>query len=395
MSNDVLLEVHGLGKSFPRVHRRRDRLVSVWDAILGRPYRASTEILGGIDFTMRRGESLALIGENGAGKSTLLRMICGISRPSVGHVALHGSVAPLLELGAGFHPDYSGRDNIRMNGLLLGMSSAELEAKIEAILDFAEIGAYIDEPVKHYSSGMKVRLGFAVVASAQPDLLITDEVLAVGDESFQKKCIAWIENFLREGGTLLLVSHSMYHVQKLCKHALWLNQGKVEAYGDVFDVTQRYLAHHERKAARRRAEERLFMSTGDYAVSDVAVNGQTQDVPLMLPMHSVLDVDVTLHSADGRAPVLAVGLKRHDGTPVYGVSSELDGITPVRLGENSFRFGIRYADLALLPGTYTVAVHAMDPEAIRLFDTVERSLVVTGRSRELGMVHLPHRWHST
>ncbi len=395
MSADVLLDVQGVGKNFPRVHRRRDRLVSVWDAVLGRPYRSSTTILSDVGFTLRRGESLGLIGENGAGKSTLLRMICGIAKPTTGRVALHGSVAPLLELGAGFHPDYSGRDNIRMNGLLLGMSSAELEAKVEAILDFAEIGHYIDEPVKHYSSGMKVRLGFAVVASAKPDLLITDEVLAVGDESFQKKCVAWIENYLREGGTLLLVSHSMYHVQKLCKHALWLNQGKVEAYGDVFDVTQRYLAHHERKAAHRRAEERLSMSNGDYAVTDLAVNGQTQDVPLILPMHSVLDVDVTLRSADGRAPVLAVGLKRHDGTPVYGVSSELDGIQPVRLSENSYRYAIRYPDLPLLPGTYTVAVHAMDPEAIRLFDTMERSLVITGRSREGGLVHLTHRWHST
>ena len=202
MTGDVLLEVCAVSKSYPRVHRRMDRLGSVWDAILGRPYRASAQILQGIDFSLRRGESLALIGENGAGKSTLLRMICGIAQPSSGSVRLHGSVAPLLELGAGFHPDYSGRDNIRMNALLLGMAAGDIDAKVQQVIDFAELGEYIDEPVKHYSSGMKVRLGFAVVASARPDLLITDEVLAVGDESFQKKCIAWIEEYLREGGTL-------------------------------------------------------------------------------------------------------------------------------------------------------------------------------------------------
>lgn len=393
MSDDVLLEVRGVGKRYPRVHRRGDRIRSVWDAILGRPYRLHAQILEDIDFTLKRGESLALIGENGAGKSTLLRMICGISEPSTGVVRLHGSVAPLLELGAGFHPDYSGRDNIRMNGLLLGMSTGDIDAKVQQVIDFAELGSYIDEPVKHYSSGMKVRLGFAVVASAKPDLLITDEVLAVGDESFQKKCIAWIESYLREGGTLLLVSHSMYHVQKLCKHALWLHQGRAEAYGDVFDVSQRYLAWHERKSAQRRAEERQIAVTGDYAVTAVAINGESQDVPVILPMHALLDVDVTVHSADGRAPVLAVGLKRHDGTPVYGVSSELDGIAPIRTGERSFRFSIRYPGLALLPGTYAVALHAMDPEAIRLFDTVERSFIVTGRSREVGLVQLPHQWH--
>jgi len=394
VSDSVLLELHGVGKRYPRVHGRRDRLASVIDAIAGRPYRMNTQVLSDIGFTLRRGESLGLIGENGAGKSTLLRMICGVAEASEGSIHRRGSVAPLLELGAGFHPDYSGRDNIRMNALLLGMPATEFEAKVQQIIDFAEIGAYIDEPVKHYSSGMKVRLGFAVVASAKPDLLITDEVLAVGDESFQKKCIAWIEGYLREGGTLLLVSHGMYHVQKLCKHALWLNQGRVEAYGDVFDVTQRYLAYQESKSTRRRAEERARAATGDYAVTIVAINGETRDVPVVLAMRSSLDVDVTVYSADGRAPVFAVGLKRHDGTPVYGVSSELDGIVPVAVSEHAFRFSICYPELALLPGTYTIALHAMDPEAIRLFDTVERSLVVTGRTREVGLVQLSHRWHT-
>lgn len=393
MSADLLLEVVGVGKRYPRVHHRLDRMRSVLDAILNRPYRAHAQILQDIGFTLKRGESLALIGENGAGKSTLLRMICGIAEPSAGHVRLHGTVAPLLELGAGFHPDYSGRDNIRMNALLLGMASAEIDAKVQQVIEFAELGDYIDEPVKHYSSGMKVRLGFAVVASARPDLLITDEVLAVGDESFQKKCVAWIEEYLRGGGTLLLVSHSMYHVQKLCKHALWLHHGRVESYGDVFDVSQRYLAWHERKAAQRRAEERLTAVTGDYAVSAVALNGETRDTPVILPIQSLLDVDVSLHSADGRPPVLAVGIKRHDGTPVYGVSSELDGVAPIRVGDQAFRFSIRYPELSLLPGTYTVALHAMDPEAIRLFDCVERTIVVTGRSREVGLVRLPHQWH--
>lgn len=394
MSEDVLLEVLGVGKSYPRVHQRGDRLRSVWDAITGRPYRNAADILTGINFSLKRGESLGLIGENGAGKSTLLRMICGASKPSSGSITLNGSVAPLLELGAGFHPDYSGRDNIRMNALLLGMSTRELDAKVDDIINFAEIGAYIDEPVKHYSSGMKVRLGFAVVASARPDLLITDEVLAVGDESFQKKCIAWIEGYLREGGTLLLVSHGMYHVQKLCKHAMWLNQGKVEAYGDVFDVTQRYLAHHEKKSAFRRAEERQLTATGDYAVVEVAINGQMADVPTLIPTQGLLDIDVLVRSADARPPVLAIGLKRNDGTPVFGVSSELDNVQPIKITEQTYRFAIVYPELALLPGTYIVALHAMDPEAIRLFDTVERTLIVTGRSREVGMVHLPHRWHT-
>src|SRR5688572_12088184 len=171
---------------------------------------------------------------------------------------------------------------------------------------------------KHYSSGMVVRLGFAVVAAVRPALLITDEVLAVGDESFQKKCIRWMEDYLHGGGTLLLVSHSMYHVQKLCKHALWLRDGQVAAYGDVFEVTQDYLAYHERKSA---AEVGPVLdaeySGGEYRIVAVELNGEGGSSPCVLAAGQTLALNVTLHSPDGRRPGLALGLARADGTPVY------------------------------------------------------------------------------
>ena len=244
-----LVQARGLGKSYPRVFRRSDRLRALLALLAGRASGEVTPVLADVDLDVLPGQSLGLIGDNGAGKSTLLKLLTGVLTPSQGSVAVHGRVGALLELGAGFHPEYSGRDNVVMAAALHGLGGAELRRRLPGIIEFADIGRYIDEPVKHYSSGMVVRLGFAVIAALKPDLLVTDEVLAVGDESFQKKCVRWMQDYLADGGTLVLVSHSMYHVQKLCRHACWLREGEVAMQGDVFDVTQAYLAWHERKSA--------------------------------------------------------------------------------------------------------------------------------------------------
>ncbi len=385
-----LLSVRDLGKRYPVLGRRRERLRALFDIIRGRPPERTVGVLEGVGFKVRRGESLGIVGVNGAGKSTLLKLIVGVLTPSAGTVAVRGSVAALLELGAGFHPEYSGRDNVRMAAALHGLSGAALAGKMPEIEAFADIGAYFDEPVKHYSSGMIVRLGFAVVAALKPDLLITDEVLAVGDESFQKKCIAWLDRYLAEGGTLLLVSHGMYHVQKLCRRALWLHEGKVRASGEVFEVTQRYLAWHERKQL---ADADAAMSPGgEYAIAEVRLDGR--DVRRLdgLETDAVLDVEAIVRARDGRMPVLGLGLIRADGTPIYGTVSELDGARPLDLGEGRFRFRFALGPLPLLPGEYRLRLHSMDPEGLRVFDTVERGLAVRGESRELGMVRLPLRW---
>jgi lipopolysaccharide transport system ATP-binding protein len=310
VSTDVLLEVVGVGKRYPRVHRRLDRVRSVLDAVLNRPYRAHAQILQDIDFTLKRGESLALIGENGAGKSTLLRMICGIAEPSAGRVRLRGTVAPLLELGAGFHPEYSGRDNIRMNALLLGMARPRSTPRCEQVIDFAELGDYIDEPVKHYSSGMKVRLGFAVVASraAGP----ADHRRGPGGRRrVLPEEVHRLDRGLPGGGRHAAAGQPQHvpraeALQARAVAAPWAG----EAYGDVFDVTQRYLAYHERKTAQpsrsgaRSATRRLPV------VAVVALNGEDRDGPAgALAGAGTEDVDVDLHSADGRPPVLVVGMQ--------------------------------------------------------------------------------------
>jgi len=390
--NAPLVEARDLGKAYPKVHRNADRLRALARLLFGASSGERHEVLRDVTLNVARGESLGLIGENGAGKSTLLKLITGVLTPSSGSVQVNGRIGALLELGAGFHPEYSGRDNIAMAAALYGLPGADLRARVPEIIAFADIGDYIDEPVKHYSSGMVVRLGFAVIASLKPDLLVTDEVLAVGDESFQKKCVRWIEDYLGGGGTLILVSHSMYHVQKLCRHALWLRDGKVEQYGDVFDVTQAYLAYHERKSAPAPEHAEIARAGYEFSVLGVALNGVDAETPLPLEFGATLRVAMRIRSRDGRVPSIAIGIVRADGTPVYGVGSDMDGITLEAAGNGEYAGEVEFPDLALLPGSYAVRVHPLDPEGVRLFDTLERAFVVRGASREFGLVRLGHRW---
>lgn len=389
--SELLVEARGLGKAYPKVHRSSERLRALGRLLFTGTDGDRISVLRDVDLDIRRGESLALIGENGAGKSTLLKLITGVLTPSAGHVKVHGEIGALLELGAGFHPEYSGRDNVAMSAALHGLSGAELQRRLPEIIAFADIGNYIDEPVKHYSSGMVVRLGFAVIAALKPDLLVTDEVLAVGDESFQKKCVQWMKDYLAQGGTLILVSHSMYHVQKLCQHACWLRSGAIAMSGDVFEVSQAYLAYQERKSAPMR-ESHAARASLEFSVLDASLNGVQGETPLMLDAGDTLQVFARVYSRDERVPCLAIGITRADGTAVYGVSTDMDDYAPQRSADNEYTSVLEFSDLALLPGSYTVRVHPLDPEGVRVFDTVERGLIVRGASREFGMVRLAHCW---
>ncbi len=388
-----LVRVEGVSKFYPRVHKPGERLRAFAALLANREPQRGAEVLHDINLEVLAGESVGIIGENGAGKSTLLKVLTGVIRPSRGSVSVNARIAALLELGAGFQPEFSGVDNIRMKAALLGLNTRQLDQRMDDILSFADIGDYVHEPVKHYSSGMVVRLGFAVVAASDPELLITDEVLAVGDESFQKKCIAWIESFLQRGNTLLMVSHSMYMVQKLCHRALWLHAGRAQQSGDVFAVTQAYLAWHEaRSAEEKRERESLHGKGGLYRVDAFSLAGADGAGEVQLSNGQDLQADLVLYSPDGRPPVGLFGIVRADGTPVYGVATDFDNIKPDQLDTHRYRFCIRFKAPPLLPGGYIVRAHAMDPEGMRLCDTAERRLRVSGQSRELGFVRLPHEW---
>ena len=390
---DTLVSIKGVSKIYPRVHKPGERLRAFISLLFGREPANGAKVLSDIDLNVVRGQSVGIIGENGAGKSTLLKVLTGVIQPTHGRVMVHTKIAAMLELGAGFQPDFSGMDNVRMKASLMGLSSQELKERLDDILAFADIGEYIHEPVKHYSSGMVVRLGFAVITACRPELLITDEVLAVGDESFQKKCISWIQEFLDQGGTLLLVSHSMYVVQKLCQKALWIHDGAIEKYGDVFPVTQAYLAWHERRSAKE--QEMRIQATGDgayYRIEKFTLAGAQGDEPPEFAMGDNLDIELQIFSPDDRPPVGVVGVVRADGTPVYGVISDNEETVPVKLSDHHYRYRLRFTDIGLLPGSYNLRGHSMDPEGVRLFDTAEMVFTVTGNTKEVGYIRLPHVW---
>lgn len=392
-----LISLSGVAKTYPLSGSGREKFATFLSLLRGRTPSHGFEALKDISFDVLKGQSLGLVGVNGAGKSTLLKIIAGVVKPTRGQVLTRGTVGALLELGAGFHPEYSGRENIFLACALMGMNKRQVEERIERIIEFADIGVYIDQPIKHYSSGMVVRLGFAVATTMEPDVLITDEVLAVGDESFQKKCVNWIERYLANGGTLLLCSHGMYHIQKLCRQAVWIDQGQLRMHAAAPDVCREYLAWHESKLRARKQEhhaeaEARAAQAGQYTVHTWTLNDRIDTAAPTLRMGDTLTVAGVLRSPDDRPPVVAVGLVRADGTPVYGVFSDADQFTLMRTEPGHFGFRLQFPQLPLLPGRYHVRIGAMDPEGMRMCDEVEPSFDIVGSTREMGFCRLHHQW---
>ncbi|UUP18239.1 ABC transporter ATP-binding protein [Nitratireductor thuwali] len=238
MSSEAVIEAQGLGKAYLIYAKPQDRLKQM--ILRRRKYYQEYWAVQNVDLTIRRGEAVGIIGRNGSGKSTLLQMIAGTLRPNAGTLSIQGRVAPLLELGAGFNPEFTGRENVRLAASILGLTPRQVDERYDRILEFAGIGEFINQPVKTYSSGMYARLAFAVAAHVDADILIVDEILAVGDAAFTQKCMRFIRKF-KENGTLLFVSHDTAAVNNLCDRAIWMHKGQVRAEGDPKDVS---LAYH-------------------------------------------------------------------------------------------------------------------------------------------------------
>lgn len=236
---DVAITVRDVAKAFRLYERPRDRLLQFFTR---RPLFSEFQALADIDFTVSRGETLGIIGRNGSGKSTLLQMICGTLTPSHGEIVTHGRVAALLELGAGFNPEFTGRENIHLNASILGLTQQQIGERMADIIAFADIGDFVDRPVKTYSSGMYVRLAFAVIVYVDADILVIDEALAVGDALFTQKCMRFLREFRQHGGTILFVSHDDHAVTGLCERAIWLDGGRIARQGTAKDVCEAYQA---------------------------------------------------------------------------------------------------------------------------------------------------------
>jgi lipopolysaccharide transport system ATP-binding protein len=329
MSSERVLTVEGLGKRYrlgaTRHDSLRDRITHAVRSLGGRQrgaVRAADQLLWalrGVNFEVARGEVLGVIGGNGAGKSTLLKILSRITTPTEGRATIRGRVASLLEIGTGFHPDLTGRENIFLNGAILGMARVEILRNFDEIVAFAEVGPFVDTPVKHYSSGMYVRLAFAVAAHLEPDVLLVDEVLAVGDAQFQQKCIGKLDDVARGGRTVLFVSHNMAAVQRLCTRALLLDHGCVVFTGEPRLAVARYLSAGGRsryQAAHVSADPQVL----EAELVDVA-GKSLEHVVVTDPVCVRLRIQLPAGSSGTR---LGIGVTSADGTPIF--TSNLDDV---------------------------------------------------------------------
>jgi len=395
MMAELLLRATGVGKSYPATAQAGGRFRAMLNILAGQGQAAdsSIEVLRDVSLDVHAGQSIGIIGENGAGKSTLLKLLSGVCKPTTGSIERHGSQAALIELSAGFDQEASGFDNIFLKTALMGMSRRQTRQHLDAIIEFADIGDALQQPVKTYSSGMVVRLGFAIVAIQNPQLLMTDEVLAVGDESFQRKCIGWLDNYLADGGTLLMVSHSSYQIKRLCPQSLWIHDHQVAMYGDSDRVINAYLDWHAEKQKQGDKKTARTLNPEQYQVISMQLLGARQQAVSTITSGDGMVIEMCLNSPDGRKPVAGFGIIDRGGLAVYGVASTAADNAGERINEHEWRFQVTFPALPLLPGSYTVRAHVLDPEGVRVCDSMETRLTVSGSSLELGTVRLLHDWH--
>jgi ABC-type polysaccharide/polyol phosphate transport system ATPase subunit len=326
-----------------------------------------------ISLQVRAGEILGIIGSNGAGKSTLLKVIARVLKPTRGRVRIRGRVSPLLELGAGFVQELTGRENVYLNSAILGFSKKETETRFDRIVDFAGLRQFIDTPIRNYSTGMVARLGFSVATDVRPEILIVDEILGVGDAEFQTRSFERIQRFQAEGTTILLVSHDLNRVEAMCSHVIWLENGQVVASGSASAVVSQYRQHTTDKETRRLIQAGAVADAQRWGSQKIEITalritnaqGQPQSIfctgdPL------VLTLEFYAHESVAH-PVFGMAIHRSDGTHVTGPNSHQLGLeTPITLGAGAVRFTIPY--LPLLEGLYFVTVAALNESDTEIFD---------------------------
>ncbi len=375
-----------------------DRL---YELLTRRPRHREFHALENVSFDLPRGEGLAIIGENGAGKSTLLKILAGITVPTSGSVAVRGKVASILELGSGFHPDFTGRQNIVLNAAMLGLTEDELRQKMPDIVSFSELGDFIDEPVKAYSTGMAMRLGFSIATQVEPDILIIDEALSVGDGYFQKKCMDRLLRFVEGGGTLLFCSHAMYYVSAFCQRALWMRQGRVEALGPVLDVIRDYESFLLAKGAATEAAAPPSASSAEPVHSlpglparlvTARLLGVAED-PIYAP-DEPWEMEIEWETEDPRMSFhVGVGVNRIDEVEVFSFSTRADGLPPCT-GQTRYRARLRLPRLPLVKGEFTLYIFLLDEEGLHIYDQriLRRAFSVMSPAYSFGLVRTEHVW---
>jgi ABC-type polysaccharide/polyol phosphate transport system ATPase subunit len=406
--SEYAIALEKVSKSY-RLWGRRSQFATLKSALLKRDLKvdeaSSVAALRDVSFAIHRGEAFGIIGRNGSGKSTLLKLISGILKPTAGTVQVNGRIAALIELGAGFHPEITGRENIYINGIMLGLTRREIDQRFDSIVEFSGISEFLDQPVKTYSSGMYVRLGFAVAVHVDPDILLIDEVLSVGDEEFSARCVAKIQEMKFKGVTLVFVTHQLDQVRTLCDRAVWLDHGVIEAAGDPMRVVDAYLqevsgvvpAEPEQEEvappAPRDVNEEERWGSGEVLIRRVALTDDHARELVALGAGTAVTIDIDV---EVRVPqedfVFGLGIYHADGTCVYGTNSDVEGYASERLDANA-RVRFVMPSLDLVAGTYRldVAIHSRNGRAYDYRRNVCR-FVVGSRVHDVGVYRPKHEW---
>lgn len=399
MSSDIAISVNNLTKTYRIFDHPADRLKQAMT--LGfRHYHKNFTALKDISFDIRKGETIGIIGQNGSGKSTLLQFISGILKPTTGTLRVNGRVSALLELGAGFNPEFTGHENVYFQGALMGLNKKEMDLRFDDIAAFAGLGKFIEQPVRTYSSGMYVRLAFAVAAHVDPDILVIDEALAVGDLAFQIKCMNHMQKLIDSGVTLLLVSHNMYHIRRLCRRGIYLKDGSIHMDGDADAVANTYESEQLQEISD------IGHPTSqhpDFRFCSVEIDGNHIDqvsawrtVPITSPFSIIISYQLDVPAKDGLQ--IGVVVKTSNGTTIFGMTTQFAQIcAPDQAGSHVAR--VTFEPNILLPGIYNISVSAFDAAykaQLGFWDPAMHFEISSPPSfnklHSIGNVSLPNRW---
>jgi len=437
--NALVISLQGVGKTYKRFAKPSDRF---WQAVWPTAFRSASQTddaaanefvaLAPLNLEVRRGEALGLVGRNGAGKSTLLQMVCGTLNPSSGSVAVDGKIGALLELGAGFNPEFTGRENVYLAAAVMGLSGAETDALYESIVEFSGIREFIDQPVKTYSSGMYVRLAFSIATSANPDILVIDEALSVGDGAFAKKSFERIMQLKAQGTTVLFCSHSMYQVESFCDRAVWLDHGQVQMEGPASKVVAAYAdsLREESSISQSGALDSLGSlsstssdlsgaeSSGAASSSAGSEEGSTPTAALAVIVARITQIEVSVDGKTGReleavslqsdvsvtvkfesdpaqpCPTFATGFALPDGQIFTSAYTLFDGIHIERDAAGNGQATVVFQKLPLMKGRFSVGAYLFDERALHVYDVVLQAATVNVVQSGVhqGFVQLPHTW---
>ncbi len=386
--SEAVVSARALSKTYRVYARPVDRLL---EGLFRRPRHTPFEALRSVDLEVPRGEGFGIIGENGAGKSTLLKILAGVTAPTSGEIEMRGTVASILELGSAFHGELTGQQNIALNAAMFGLNRDQVIDRTPGIIEFSELGHFIDQPVKTYSTGMVMRLGFAIAIQVAPDVLIIDEALSVGDGYFQKKCMVHLKRYVEGGGTLLICSHAMYYISAFCKRTLWMRNGGIESLGPTPQVVPRYEAYLDAKGERKGEQPEIIEASpsSPARISDVQlVTGSTYRHGSRLELEiswSCDEPDMAFH--------LAVGLNRPDEVEVASFLSHRTGAGPWT-GRIRHAVRLEIPALPLVKKSFKLYIFLLAEDGLHIHDTriLDDAFTVEYDDYPFGIVAIPHSW---